>query len=80
LAEVAADPQVQAAGCIVQTPDGWGGSFAAPATPARFPGAIHGPAGAAPKLGQHTREVLEQAGLSAAKIEALIARVERIPP
>ena len=73
LAEVAADPQARAAGCIVETPDGRGGSFAAPATPARFPGLAHGPAGAAPRLGQHTREVLEQAGLSAAQVEALIA-------
>ncbi len=73
LAEFVADPQAQAAGCIVETPDGWGGSFAAPATPARFPGAVHGPGGAAPKLGQHTREVLRQAGLTSDQVETLIA-------
>lgn len=73
LAEFAADPQARAAGCIVETPDGWGGSFFAPATPARFPGAVHGPAGPAPRLGQHTRQVLEQAGLSPSQIAKLIS-------
>jgi crotonobetainyl-CoA:carnitine CoA-transferase CaiB-like acyl-CoA transferase len=73
LDDVVADPQAQAAGCFVETPDGWGGSFQAPAAPVRFPGAPHGPAGPAPKLGEHTREVLLEAGYGEADVEALIA-------
>ena len=67
------DPQAHAAGCFVDTPDGWGGSFKAPAAPVRFPGAHTGPQGPAPKLGEHTREVLAQAGYAPAQIEAMIA-------
>ena len=67
------DPQAHAAGCFVDTPDGWGGSFRAPAAPVRFPGAHTGPQGPAPKLGEHTREVLAQAGYAPAQIEAMIA-------
>jgi crotonobetainyl-CoA:carnitine CoA-transferase CaiB-like acyl-CoA transferase len=72
LAEMSADPQVLAAGCVVETPDGWGGTFPSPATPARFPGLAHGPAGPAPRLGQHTRQVLAEAGLTSEQIEKLI--------
>ena len=71
--EVAADPQADAAGCFVQTPDGAGGDFRAPAAPARFPGAEDGPRGAAPSLGQHTDEVLAAIGFSAAEIAAMRA-------
>jgi crotonobetainyl-CoA:carnitine CoA-transferase CaiB-like acyl-CoA transferase len=67
------DPQAQEAGCFVDTPDGWGGSFKAPAAPVRFPGTPTGPAGPAPKLGEHTRAVLREAGYAEAAIEALIA-------
>jgi crotonobetainyl-CoA:carnitine CoA-transferase CaiB-like acyl-CoA transferase len=70
-AEVADDPQAEAAGCFVQTPDGDGGAFRAPASPARFPGADHDPRSPAPSLGQHTDAVLEGAGFSAAEIAAL---------
>jgi crotonobetainyl-CoA:carnitine CoA-transferase CaiB-like acyl-CoA transferase len=73
LDDVVTDPQAQAAGCFVETPDGWGGTFRAPAAPVRFPGAAHGPAGPAPKLGEHTREVLLEAGYGEAQVEALIA-------
>ncbi len=73
LAEMANDPQARAAGVVVQTPDGAGGSFAAPATPARFPGAEHGPRSAYPGLGEHTRQVLAEAGLTAVQVERLIA-------
>ncbi len=69
--EVAADPQAEAAGCFVQTPDGAGGTFRAPAAPARFAGADDGPKGPAPSLGQHTDEVLRDAGFSTAEIAAL---------
>jgi len=73
LDDFVADPQAHEAGCFVDTPDGWGGSFKAPAAPVRFPGAPTGPAGPAPKLGEHTREVLREAGYDAAAIDALMA-------
>ena len=72
-AEVANDPQAIAAGCIVETPDSRGGSFRAPGGPARFPGADDGPKGPAPSMGQHTDEILQGLGYSAAEIEAVKA-------
>ncbi len=71
--EVIADPQAHDAGCFVETPDGRGSSFLAPATPVRFPGLETGPAGPAPRLGEHTRQVLREAGYAEAAIETLIA-------
>lgn len=72
-AEVAADPQAEAAGCFVDVPDGAGGHFRIPAAPARFPGVDTTPGGPAPSVGQHTAEVLGGAGYSAEEIEALKA-------
>lgn len=71
LAQVAKDPQVEAAGGIVQTPSRGGGTYRAPASPARFPGADDGPKGPAPLPGEHTREVLESIGMSTSEIDAL---------
>jgi crotonobetainyl-CoA:carnitine CoA-transferase CaiB-like acyl-CoA transferase len=71
--EVVQDPQAQAAGCFVETPDGEGGTFTAPAGPARFPGADDGPKGPAPHLGEHTAQVLSELGYSSAEIEAMKA-------
>ena len=71
--EVVADPTAREAGCWVETPDGWGGAFLAPAAPIRFPGTPTGPAFAAPKLGEHTREVLIAAGYAPDAVDALIA-------
>ena len=74
LADVAEDPQVHAAGGIVQTPGKDGvGSFASPAAPARFHGVDDGPKGPGPALGEHTRQVLEGLGYSVGEIEALYA-------
>ena len=67
------DPQAHEAGCFVDTPDGWGGSFKAPAAPVRFPGTPTGPAGPAPKLGEHTRQVLAEAGYADDEVDALMA-------
>src|SRR6185437_147776 len=61
LMELEMNPQAHEAGCFVETPDGWGGSFWGPAAPVRFPGVDTSPRGPAPKLGQHTREVLSEA-------------------
>jgi crotonobetainyl-CoA:carnitine CoA-transferase CaiB-like acyl-CoA transferase len=72
-AELAADPQAEAAGCFVMAPDGQGGHDRAPAAPARFAGADDGPKGPTPKLGEHSRGVLEEVGFSAAQIDAMFA-------
>lgn len=71
LADVAADPQVYAAGGIVETPGHSGGTFKSPASPARFPGADDGPKGPAPTMGEHTRETLTTLGFSEAEIDGL---------
>ena len=65
LAEVAADPQVMAAGGITETPAASGvGTFKSPASPVRFPGADDGPKGPSPEMGEHTDAVLESIGYS----------------
>ena len=54
-----ADEQFHAAGGIVDVPDGEG-SVAMVATPADFHGTPWTPRSAAPKLGQHTAEVVAE--------------------
>jgi len=73
LAQVAADPQVEAAGGIVQVPSasGNGTSFSSPASPIRFPGQSDGPKGASPRMGEHTEEILAGLGYSGSEIAAL---------
>jgi crotonobetainyl-CoA:carnitine CoA-transferase CaiB-like acyl-CoA transferase len=71
LEELTRDPQAHAAGCFVEVPDRFGGVHRAPAAPVRFPGLPTGPSGPAPALGQHTREVLTEAGLSEAEVQRL---------
>ncbi|MFN3573805.1 CoA transferase [Phenylobacterium sp.] len=71
-AEVAADPQVRAAGALVEVEDGRGGRADSPAAPARFPGSDAPSRPAAPALGAHTREVLAEIGYGPAEIEAMI--------
>jgi crotonobetainyl-CoA:carnitine CoA-transferase CaiB-like acyl-CoA transferase len=72
-AEVAADPQVTAAGALLEVEDGQGGTYRSPAAPARFPGADTMRRPGAPGLGEHTREVLIELGYSPAEVEAMIA-------
>ena len=71
--ESVADPQAIAAGVIVQTPLPGGGTFPAPASPIRFPGADDGPKGPSPRAGEHTRAVLAEAGYSETEIDAMLA-------
>jgi crotonobetainyl-CoA:carnitine CoA-transferase CaiB-like acyl-CoA transferase len=78
LAELEMNPQAHEAGCFVEVPDGWGGSFWSPASPVRFPGVDTSPRGPAPKLGEHTLEVLQEAGLTEA--EALAAAGVALQP
>jgi len=74
LAEAAQDPQVKAAGGIVEVPSsaGDGTTFSSPASPVRFPGADDGPKGPSPRLGEHTREVLASLGRSRHEIDQLL--------
>lgn len=61
LEEVSASAQAEAAGCFVTVDDGWGGSFRAPAAPARFPEGAPEVRASAPRLGQHTEQVIAEA-------------------
>ena len=72
-AEVAADPQAQAAGAWVTVEDGHGGAYRSPAAPARFPGADLNERPPPPGLGEHTAQVLAEIGYSPAEIERMIA-------
>ena len=67
------DHLAQAAGCFTETPDGRGGTFAAPASPIRFPGTPTPTRQPPPGLGQHTRQVLAEAGYGPEAIEAMLA-------
>jgi crotonobetainyl-CoA:carnitine CoA-transferase CaiB-like acyl-CoA transferase len=69
--DLVGDPQAQAAGCFVATPDGHGGAFPAPSGPARFPGSADGPRGPAPRLGEHTAAVLAEIGYSEEEIAGM---------
>ena len=71
--DTAVDPLAEAAGCFVDVVDADGVAYRQPASPARFPGADDGPKRPAPKLGQHTREVLAQAGYDDGEIDRLVA-------
>jgi crotonobetainyl-CoA:carnitine CoA-transferase CaiB-like acyl-CoA transferase len=71
-AEVAADPQIAAAGAFVDIEDGAGGTYRSVAAPARFPGADATSRPRSPKLGEHTRAVLAEIGYGEAEVEAMI--------
>jgi crotonobetainyl-CoA:carnitine CoA-transferase CaiB-like acyl-CoA transferase len=60
------------AGGLVEVPDGSSGTTMI-ASPADFHGTPWAPRSLAPKLGEHTRQVLAQLGKSEAAIDELIA-------
>lgn len=72
LAELAEADFARDAGCFEFVDDGWGQTFRVPASPARFPEGAPKVSRPAPKLGEHTREVLEAAGLTPDQIEELL--------
>ena len=72
-AEVDADPQIAAAGAFVEVEDGQGGTYRSPASPAVFPGEPQKPRPRAPRIGEHTREVLSEIGYSSDEIDAMFA-------
>jgi len=67
-AEAVKDPQLHAAGGIVQTPSG-----PMPASPVRFHGVDQSTRGPAPGPSEHARGALADYGFSVSEIEALIA-------
>ena len=70
-ADIAADPHYAARGMLVDTVAGDGAPLRQPGIVPKLsatPGAIQGPA---PKLGEHTDEVLKELGFTSMKIEAL---------
>ena len=71
LAEAARDPQIRAAGAVISVRDGDGHIFEAPAGPIRFPGAQSPDMVPAPRIGQHTAEIMSALGYSAADVGAL---------
>jgi crotonobetainyl-CoA:carnitine CoA-transferase CaiB-like acyl-CoA transferase len=67
------DPHVRARGLLADYPDDDMGTFPMHAIPVRLsetPGSIRTPA---PRLGQHTRDILTEAGLSRDEVEAALA-------
>lgn len=72
LDELAASQMAEDAGCFFEVEDGWGGTFRTTASPVRFPEGAPPVGKAAPKLGEHTYEVLAAAGLTPEEIAAVL--------
>lgn len=70
--DVLIDAQAHAAGAFIEVPERDGGVMRV-ASPSDFYGTPWSARGAAPELGEHTREVLEGLGLSSEQIDAMFA-------
>ncbi len=73
LAQVPADPQVMHNAILVETDHGAAGRVRGARPPARFGASPASPAGPAPALGEHGREVLEALGFDSSEIDAFAA-------
>lgn len=73
VSEVAADPHAAAIGMFPEVPSPAPGAFRTVASPMRLRGQDLSPRGPAPEVGEHTRAVLSELGLSAAELDALVA-------
>ena len=73
LHEVAQDGQAEAIGLFPEIDSEEIGTYRSVGVPMRFANADVGPRGPSPVLGQHSREVLLEAGLSEAAIDELVA-------
>jgi crotonobetainyl-CoA:carnitine CoA-transferase CaiB-like acyl-CoA transferase len=74
LEEVAQDRQAEAIGMFPEIEHAQLGSYRSVRIPMRFRNADVGPRGPAPRMGEHTVEVLRGAGLSADEIDHLVAQ------
>jgi crotonobetainyl-CoA:carnitine CoA-transferase CaiB-like acyl-CoA transferase len=73
LDEVSNDPQAEAIGMFPEIEHPRRGRYRTVRAPMRFNDAEVTPRGPAPEIGEHTREVLHEAGLTADDIDALLA-------
>jgi crotonobetainyl-CoA:carnitine CoA-transferase CaiB-like acyl-CoA transferase len=73
VSEVAADPHLAAVGAFPEVQHPVHGGFRTVASPLRLRGVDISPRGPAPELGQHSREVLTELGLTGAEVDALVA-------
>jgi crotonobetainyl-CoA:carnitine CoA-transferase CaiB-like acyl-CoA transferase len=73
LDEVLDDSHLASVGFFHESEHPSEGAIRTPGIPVRIDGEAGAPTRPAPRLGEHTREVLEEAGLAEAEIEAMIA-------
>ena len=73
VSEVAADPHLHAVGAFPSVEHPVVGTFRTVAAPMKLRGVDLAPRGPAPELGQHTREVLRELGLSDAEVDTAVA-------
>jgi crotonobetainyl-CoA:carnitine CoA-transferase CaiB-like acyl-CoA transferase len=73
VAEVAADPHAAATGLFPSLTHTTAGTFRTVAAPMKLRGVDTAPRTVAPELGEHTRDVLREAGLTDADIDVLVS-------
>jgi formyl-CoA transferase len=73
LPDVITDPQVVHNGSIIRLEHPVWGTYSVPNNPIRMQDTPPQPRGYAPRLGEHTREILTEYGFSAAEVDSLLA-------